>query len=138
MRTNPHSRHGKCGRLRCAGILDARAKADDARQVEEMRRKMGLPAGFRSVQTLSATDEGIDWAPDEDLAIGGSTREEGLEDCKERLGGGFGPMVSLLAVATAGKGLHGDDSILATTRTPRFQKLKVLLTEIDLTPPDLP
>jgi hypothetical protein len=81
MRTNPHSRHGKCGRLRFAGILDARAKADDARQVEEMRRKMGLPAGFRSVQTLSATDEGIDWAPDEDLAIGGSTREEGLEDC---------------------------------------------------------
>ena len=39
MRTNPHSRHGKCGRLRFAGILDARAKADDARQVEEMRRK---------------------------------------------------------------------------------------------------
>ena len=79
MRTNPHSRHGKCGRLRFAGILDARAKADDARQVEEMRRKMGLPAGFRSVQTLSATDEGIDWAPDEDLAgsIGGSMREEG-------------------------------------------------------------
>lgn len=67
--------------LALAGILDARAKADDARQVEEMRRKMGLPAGFRSVQTLSATDEGIDWAPDEDLAIGGSTREEGLEDC---------------------------------------------------------
>ena len=66
MRTNPHSRHGKCGRLRFAGILDARAKADDARQVEEMRRKMGLPAGFRSVQTLSATDEGIDWAPNDD------------------------------------------------------------------------
>jgi hypothetical protein len=57
MRTNPHSRHGKCGRLRFSGILDARAKADDARQLQEMRRKIGLPAGFRSVQTLGAPDE---------------------------------------------------------------------------------
>jgi hypothetical protein len=55
MRTNPHSRHGKCGRLRFSGILDARAKADDARQLQEMRRKIGLPAGFRSVQTLGPT-----------------------------------------------------------------------------------
>ena len=65
MRTNPHSRHGKCGRLRFAGILDARAKADDARQVEEMRRKMGLPAGFRSVQCFEDDDFNDDYDDDE-------------------------------------------------------------------------
>ena len=30
---------------------------------------------------MPATRALTDWAPDEDLAIGGSTREEGLEDC---------------------------------------------------------